>query len=184
MYLVRHCLDQVVQECRWYLPIWFIMQLYICELWCPIDSNEQIKFTFFRAYFCNVDMEVADRIFFEFFLYRLIAFGIWQSADVMSWKAAYAYTNGFSFLHQNRRCRFLPPHLRIMNKWATSRYRLLIDSVAHAARTFRPSWLCCIARCTASVARSLPCSICPIILPSVGDYITQVHRETKHLTEV
>ena len=137
------------------------MQLYLCELWCPVDSNEQIKFTFFRAYFCNVDMEVANRVFFEFFLYRLIAFGIWQSVDAMSWKAAVQSWPGQvgnrglkrvqAIIQRQQLCLrnatqmasssfiktldtgSLGTHRRIMDKvpFAPLRYRLLVDSVAH-----------------------------------------------------
>lgn len=55
------------------------MQLCIGKLARPVDGNEQVEFAFLRLHLNNIDMELADGVFFEFFLLRLIAFDLRQT---------------------------------------------------------------------------------------------------------
>jgi hypothetical protein len=86
--LVWHGGDQVVQELCGYHLVGFGMQLGIGKLAGTVDGDNQMELAFFRAYLCDVDMEVATGIGRERFLRRFIAFHIRQAADAMPLQAA------------------------------------------------------------------------------------------------
>ena len=54
----------------------------------PVDRNIQVEPAFGGPYFGNVDVEIADRIGLELFLFRFVAFDFRQSRNAMTPQAA------------------------------------------------------------------------------------------------
>jgi hypothetical protein len=58
------------------------------ELAGSIDGDIEVELAFSGLELSDVDVEIADRISLELFLRRLAAFGLRQSADAVTLKAA------------------------------------------------------------------------------------------------
>src|SRR5271166_3315615 len=76
--------DQIPQKACGYGPCCFFMQLREGEFGCAVYGHEEVKLTLFGSDLGNVDMEIADGIFLEGLLSRLIAFHLRQPADAMT----------------------------------------------------------------------------------------------------
>ena len=66
----------------------FLMQLGEGELRCPVDGHEEVELAFLGPDFGNVDVKVANRVFFESLLGWLISLHFGQPADAMALVAA------------------------------------------------------------------------------------------------
>ncbi len=64
------------------------MQLGVSVLCCAINGNEQIQPAFLRLNFRNIDMKVADRIFFKRLLRGFIAFNLRQAGYAVALETA------------------------------------------------------------------------------------------------
>lgn len=84
--VIRYDVDQITQEVRGYAPCLPLMQLGISKLRGPVDGNEQVQFAFFRMHLGNVDVEVADRVLLEGFLFGLLTY-VRQPTDTMPLEA-------------------------------------------------------------------------------------------------
>ena len=69
------------------LPV-FLHKLYEGKFAGPVDHNIQVEPAFGGPYFGNVDVEIADRIGLELFLFRFVGFDFRQSRNAMTPQAA------------------------------------------------------------------------------------------------
>lgn len=88
MDVIRHGGNNVAQELSGFHLAVLREQRGISELRCAVDGDEQIEFTFLRADFGDVNMEVANRIFCELLLGWFIAIHLRQTADVVTLETA------------------------------------------------------------------------------------------------
>ncbi len=86
MDLVGNSLNHSHQEIGGRVAVGFVEELNKNKLRCSVNGHKKIEFSFLRAHFGNIDVEVSNRILLELFLW-LVAFNIRQPADVMTLKA-------------------------------------------------------------------------------------------------
>lgn len=84
---IRHCCCQVSQKLRCLHLAGTFDQTDEGELAGAIDRHEEVQLTLLGADLCNIDVEVADRIWLEALLLGLVAFDLRQAADAMSLQA-------------------------------------------------------------------------------------------------
>lgn len=70
MDFIRHGSNEVLQKYLCNFTIGLIMKLDISKLRSSINANKHIKLAFFRTNFGDVNMEVANCIFFELLFIR------------------------------------------------------------------------------------------------------------------
>jgi hypothetical protein len=90
MDLVGHSLDQGAQEVGRGARCCLGVQLGEGELAGAVDGDEEVEFAFSGLNFCDVDMEEADGIGFEFLLRRLVALRIRKPADTSAASTCFA----------------------------------------------------------------------------------------------
>ncbi len=88
MDLVGHSLDQGAQEVGCGARCCLGVQFGEGELAGAVDGDEEVEFAFSGLNFCDVDMEEADGIGFEFLLRRLLALRIRKPGDAVPLQAA------------------------------------------------------------------------------------------------
>ena len=84
MDLVRHGLEQVLQELPGGLSVSRFNELSNCELGSSVDAHKEIELAFSRLHLGDVDMEGPDGVALELLAPGLVAFDIRQSRDPMS----------------------------------------------------------------------------------------------------
>jgi len=85
---VGHGCQQVFQELPRGSPVSLVDQLSDGELAGAVNADEQVKLAFRGLYFCDIDVEEADRVAFEALPLRLIALDVWQAGDAVPLQAA------------------------------------------------------------------------------------------------
>jgi hypothetical protein len=60
----------------------------IGKLASSVDGNEEMQLSFCGSHFCDIDVEVTNRISLEFLLGSLVAINIRQPFNAMTLKAA------------------------------------------------------------------------------------------------
>jgi len=86
--LVRNGGNHALQEGCGHCSVRLLMQFGIGELGSAVDSDEQVQLALLHLNFCDVNVEVADRIDPELLLHRLAAFDLRQTADSVPLEAA------------------------------------------------------------------------------------------------
>jgi len=82
VYLIRRGVDQAAEELGCNAPCGLFVKLGKGELADAVNGHQHVELALFGAHFCDVDVEIANRVGLES-LSRPLSFDAWQSADVM-----------------------------------------------------------------------------------------------------
>lgn len=88
MNFVGNRFDQVFKEFGCGYPAGLLRYLDESKLAGAVNGNGEIQLAFCGLHFCNVDMEIAYGVAFEFLLYRLVTGHVRQATDSMALQAA------------------------------------------------------------------------------------------------
>lgn len=92
-YCLAHGNDQRSEEVGDDTASGFRVQFCKSELAGTVDGHEEIELALLGAPFCDVDVEVADRVLFELFPGRLVTLHFGQAADAVALEAAMQVTS-------------------------------------------------------------------------------------------